>query len=402
MEFVGGESLSARLERLGKLPVGEVTRVMLHIGMALQAAHRGGVIHRDIKPANIIFDAASTPKLGDFGISQLAGEQDLTTTGTAMGTWVYASPEQLQDAKRVDLRSDLYSMGATMYEMLSGEMPRHIDESKIPEAIRPVLKKCLAKSPEERYQSAAEFVKGLTMAYNAFQRPRTATMTGMAETGAAPIPSVAPMPQGTQTPTQVVAQTAAPAPSTGGLDSRRRRRSTWRARGVAWSCPVRAAIGFSWLLFLLFSRPDVNGFMDDRLYELRRAVAPNAVGGLTNDPDEKVALHIINTLEKAPWFWGGLVAAAAVVVLPGLRRATTRYRLSATRLSVQQGILFKSEHDFPLIEIHDVHVSQGLLGMMLGYGEIDLRRGMDDAIVLQGIPHPSSVGKIITAACQHL
>ena len=164
-EYVDGESLAERLRRDVRLSVTDMLRMMLQLGRALAVAHERGIIHRDIKPGNILITSRGVPKLADFGLAQLVTERNLTRTGTALGTWVYASPEQLQDAKRVDQRSDIYSLGATMYELVTGESPRQVRESIVPESVRSIILRCLAKSPSERYQSVGELLEALSSVY---------------------------------------------------------------------------------------------------------------------------------------------------------------------------------------------------------------------------------------------
>jgi len=393
MEFVDGESLAGRLER-GALPLREVTRIMLQIGMALDTVHRRGIVHRDIKPANILFTLAGVPKLGDFGIAQLFGQQDLTHTGTAMGTWVYASPEQLIDAKHVDHRSDIYSLGATMYEMLTGETPRHITEDKVPSALRTVVRKCLAKSPADRYQTAGEFVKGLTDAYNAGQRAEAATyVTRESAKEAGPQPGAAPQPS----PPSPVSRPDTPGGAFLAAEGRRRRRSVWRTRGAPWSCPVQTAVGVGLLVWALANGDGVDAHVQRLFDYIRREVL---FGNLTTVREGSVILTALTWLQRASWFWMAVVVGFCVGAVPVLRRVTTKYRLSASRLTVTEGLLLKHEHDFPLSDIQEVHVSQGILGRILGYGDIELARSLEGPILLQGVPRPSKVAEMIAAAKQ--
>src|SRR5262249_33209974 len=125
MPFVEGESLRARLRREQQLPIDEVVRIASAIAGALDYAHDAGVVHRDLKPENILFQAGQ-PVIADFGIAlavRKAGGTRVTQTGLSLGTPQYMSPEQATGDRSIDGRSDIYSLGAVTYEMLTGEPP---------------------------------------------------------------------------------------------------------------------------------------------------------------------------------------------------------------------------------------------------------------------------------------
>ena len=173
MEYIDGRPPQ------GPLPVAEVVRLALQIATALEEAHGRGVLHRDLKPANILVTAKGTAKLLDFGLAKLTEtpNSDLTETveGTVMGTAAYMAPEQAQ-GKKLDARSDVFSFGAVLYEMLSGDQafagnsmvdvlsavvrdePRPLKSS--PEMVRLVMR-CLRKQPAERFQTMAEIKAAL-------------------------------------------------------------------------------------------------------------------------------------------------------------------------------------------------------------------------------------------------
>lgn len=202
MEYVPGLSLAAYLESVhsqgGRLTLRQVGRLLTMLVSALDYAHQQGVIHRDIKPANILLTSKSesiqpgSPLppdveaiLTDFGLLRLAQSAAQTASGAVSGTPAYMSPEQAR-GDRVDSRSDLYSLGVTLYEMLAGRVPfeadtsmavllKHIQEAPapiegLPVSLQLVLDRALAKNPEERYASAQEFLLafldagGLTLA----------------------------------------------------------------------------------------------------------------------------------------------------------------------------------------------------------------------------------------------
>ncbi len=125
MPFVEGDTLRLMLERKGRLPVAEAVRIVTDVAEALQVAHERGVIHRDIKPSNILMSRGKA-LVADFGIALIASAADetrMTQGGTAIGTAGYMSPEQASGQPGVDHRSDIYSLGCLLFEMLAGEPP---------------------------------------------------------------------------------------------------------------------------------------------------------------------------------------------------------------------------------------------------------------------------------------
>ena len=179
MALVQGESVAARLAREGPWPADRVARVLRDVADALAYAHERGVIHRDIKPDNILIEGASGRALvTDFGIARaIAGETRITATGVTVGTPAYMSPEQAIGERELDGRSDLYSLGVVGYQMLAGETPfsaantpamlvKHVSERPrpvrerrpdVPAYLAVAIDRCLAKRPENRWSSAAEF-----------------------------------------------------------------------------------------------------------------------------------------------------------------------------------------------------------------------------------------------------
>ena len=178
MALVDGESLAARLARVGAMPFEHVRAIVGDVADALDYAHRQGVIHRDIKPDNILLDRPTgRPAVTDFGIARTAAEESrLTVTGMAVGTPAYMSPEQAMGERDVDGRSDIYSLGIVAYQMLAGETPfkatntpsmlmKHVSEpppplrsrrTDIPATLAAAVERALAKKPEDRWRSAAE------------------------------------------------------------------------------------------------------------------------------------------------------------------------------------------------------------------------------------------------------
>lgn len=126
MEFVEGESLGQKLERDGKLPEAEAIRIITLVANGLDQAHQRGLIHRDIKPDNVLLTPEGQVKLADLGlVKNLETDNNLTKTGRGLGTPHFMAPEQFKNAKNADVRCDVYSLGATLYHMVTGKMPFH-------------------------------------------------------------------------------------------------------------------------------------------------------------------------------------------------------------------------------------------------------------------------------------
>src|SRR5437868_1057680 len=191
MEYLEGRTLQSILQEQGRLPVQKIVEMARHVCSALDYAHQRKVIHRDIKPANVMTTPLGAVKIMDFGIAK--SEAGITSAGQVLGTPAYMSPEQVQ-GKELDGRSDLFSFGVMLYEMVTGEMPftgknvttiiyKIVHEAPIPprqldSTIHPklseIITKSLAKSPDERYQSGAELVHELDN-YKAAKIDRDAT-----------------------------------------------------------------------------------------------------------------------------------------------------------------------------------------------------------------------------------
>ena len=180
MKYIEGETLSQRMQRDKKMDPAEVIHVMQQVADALDYAHENNVVHRDIKPANVMLDPYGKPLLMDFGVARVQYEGNLTKTGTLLGTPHYLAPEQPL-GKPIDGRSDIYSLGIMLYEMLAGRPPfhdensitlifKHINEPPQPlNAVVPeldpelcfIVHKMIEKSPENRFQTAGEVVDAL-------------------------------------------------------------------------------------------------------------------------------------------------------------------------------------------------------------------------------------------------
>ena len=203
MPYIEGESLRDRLAREGQLPIADAVRLTREAALALDFAHRQGVVHRDVKPENILL-VDGQALVADFGIARAldrgTGPQ-LTETGMSVGTPAYMSPEQAAGDKGVDARTDIYSLGTVLYEMLAGETPfaaptpqamiaRRFTETPrplqqvretVPEAVAQAVARALAKAPADRFATAAEFARALDPAMTA---PPTVARRGAPAAGA--------------------------------------------------------------------------------------------------------------------------------------------------------------------------------------------------------------------------
>jgi eukaryotic-like serine/threonine-protein kinase len=179
MQYISGKTLSSYSTE-NQLPIARIVSVALQIAEGLARAHTSGVSHRDIKSANIIVDKEFRPKILDFGLASIQGTEMLTRAGSTLGTVAYMSPEQAQGGE-IDYRSDLFSLGIVMYEMIAGRTPfkrnndaatLHAIVSEAPEPLvrfkaevtpelQRIVTKSLAKNPDERYQSAADLAADL-------------------------------------------------------------------------------------------------------------------------------------------------------------------------------------------------------------------------------------------------
>jgi serine/threonine protein kinase len=161
MELVSGGSLAETLET-GALELDRAIDLGCQLCEAIGVAHKARITHRDIKPANVLMTVKGVPKLTDFGLAkQETVEGGQTQAGAVLGTLDFMPPEQKVDATKTDARSDLWSLGATLYQMVTGEIPRVIDLDEVPGTIRSVLARALKSKPEARYQSAEEFREAL-------------------------------------------------------------------------------------------------------------------------------------------------------------------------------------------------------------------------------------------------
>ncbi|MBS6161204.1 MAG: Stk1 family PASTA domain-containing Ser/Thr kinase [Firmicutes bacterium] len=178
MELVEGITLKDYISKKGKLTVKEATSIAIQVSMGLEAAHNRNIVHRDIKPQNIIISTDGKVKVTDFGIARVASSNTISTN--AMGSVHYSSPEQVRGGYS-DFKSDIYSLGITMYEMVTGRVPfdgdttvaiaiKHLQDEMIPpsqyvgnlpHSLEEIILKCTQKSPDRRYSTLAELINDL-------------------------------------------------------------------------------------------------------------------------------------------------------------------------------------------------------------------------------------------------
>ncbi|MBI3823631.1 MAG: serine/threonine protein kinase [Planctomycetes bacterium] len=185
LEYVDGRTAHDLLERTGKLRVGDAVHIILDIARALEHAHKNQIIHRDIKPANILVTASGLAKLSDLGLAKRRDDSaNLTNASQGIGTPYYMPYEQAMNAKRADERSDIYALGATLYHLLTGEVPfpgesaveivekkgvgvyppAHTLNPDVPEKLDAILAHMMARDPHDRYQTASEVIVDLDRA----------------------------------------------------------------------------------------------------------------------------------------------------------------------------------------------------------------------------------------------
>lgn len=190
MEYVDGEDVGAAICKRGAFPIDQTVDLFVQVARGLEYAHSRHVVHRDIKPGNLILDRSGDVKILDMGLARISGRSEslatteaerLTNAKQAMGTLAYMPPEQAEDARRADARSDIYSLGCAVFQLITGAVPYPSDslvesimahrESAIPsvtdrrpecpEWLNDVVKKCLSKRPEDRFQSATELIAAI-------------------------------------------------------------------------------------------------------------------------------------------------------------------------------------------------------------------------------------------------
>lgn len=247
MQYVRGCSLGQLLQERGRLDVPTTNYLVLQMAEALQAAHTKGIIHRDIKPDNIMITEDNQIKIMDFGLARsYEGQDKITQTGYYLGTPQYSSPEQCETTD-IDNRSDLYSLGVVLYEMLSGQVPHEAEtplqlfrkiveeeprditqfNADVPPSLVAVLNKLLAKRREDRYQSASELIDDLKRCHH--EAPTQPLMSPNAET--VKLENLANTPQD-----QVIEEAVTRASDGGRAPDKKKSSHLWTKIGVGVAC----------------------------------------------------------------------------------------------------------------------------------------------------------------------
>ncbi len=183
MEYVAGESLGQKIEREGRLSESEAIKIITQVSQGLQCAHKQGMVHRDVKPDNILITTDGQAKLTDLGlVKEIEADLNLTRTGRGLGTPHFMSPEQFRNAKKADARCDIYSLGATLYMMVTAELPfqsngpldawmKKVNNEIVPprkrvpeltERIDWAIRRAISPDPAHRPESCREFIEDLT------------------------------------------------------------------------------------------------------------------------------------------------------------------------------------------------------------------------------------------------
>lgn len=302
MELVRGNTLRDRLDE-GPIDPWAAANIAAQVAGALDVAHAAGLVHRDIKPANILLSEDGRVKVGDFGIAKAAESADLTQEGSFVGTAKYLAPEQVE-SKPVDGRTDLYSLGVVLYEMLCGRVPFEGDSSSatalarlhqdpqrlrlirpgIPRPLEGITMRLLARNPDDRYSTSAD-VRAALLGAGADDR------VGDAQTGSMPAAAVPPAPP-LRTPERGVAAPIPPPPPPGAAPVR------FAETERRWLVPtllvilVAVALGLAGLLIGRSALP----LGDDD--------SPNETTGTTGET-QGTAVPIVSTVDFDPGGTGG-------------------------------------------------------------------------------------------------
>ncbi len=269
MEYISGETLKDRIVREGPLPVETAVRVALEIAEALEHAHQNNIVHCDIKPHNILMTRTGRVKVTDFGIARAVTSATMTQTGTIIGSVHYFSPEQAKGAP-VSAKSDIYSLGAVMYEMLTGAVPftgetpisiaiKHLQDDPQPlreinPAVPPILEalvlKAMAKNPEQRFTDVGAMIADLRSAQHYLRDDHTRRLSKE------------------DFPTQVLPRVDVPEPPANGDEPEGQPQGTRTKRTWLWALAGLLVIAFAAGAFLAFGK----------FWSTNEVVVPSVVG----------------------------------------------------------------------------------------------------------------------------
>ena len=198
MEFIDGQSVQQKLDERGRFAITDIVKIAIQVCEGLQQAHTSGIIHRDIKPANILIESRSgEAKISDFGLALVSGQSSLTHSGLIVGTPAFIAPEMLEQTVSQDHRADLFSLGAVLYAMCYGTspfdseslvatlhrissvepVPIHKVNANVPDWLSEIIKRLLAKSPNDRFQSAKQVEDALRLGIETQSQPSKTSVT---------------------------------------------------------------------------------------------------------------------------------------------------------------------------------------------------------------------------------
>ena len=313
MEFVPGRTLDGLLRDFGPMPVEQAAPVFAKILAGIEHAHQLGILHRDIKPANVMLTTAGAVKVTDFGIARILGTARMTRQGNIVGTLEYIAPERIKGEDH-DARSDIYSLGAMLYEMLSGHIPfereneyammqAHLMEPppplnrfglNIPPEIEAVALRALAKRQEERFPTAADFAVALAAAWTQVQA-RLARAPKDTRAAAAPAPPKLARPGGGPETMSRYGRTP-PVGTAADPVARPARKPAWALWAAAAVVVVVMAAFGVWLSFMLRDRALSRGKEE----QPRPAPVSSAPGSRPADPVIPAAVEIPMGVRTAP------------------------------------------------------------------------------------------------------